>query len=61
MTNNLDVARGLMERTIARNLQAAIQDFYAATGAFPRRVTVELGELIHINNVEMPRITVKVE
>jgi hypothetical protein len=61
MANELDVARAQLERTIADNLEVAISNFHIATGTFPRRIAIELGALVHVNNIEMPRITVKAE
>ena len=61
MANELDLARAQLQCTVAECLLPAIHGFHTATGKFPRSITVQLGELVHVNNVETPRITVKVE
>ena len=50
-----------MKRQIDDCLQLALMHFHVVTGEFPKRIAIELGELIHRNGVEMPNMTISIE
>jgi hypothetical protein len=59
--NDVERATKILEQSIKSCVELGLTHFKTAAGSFPKSVTVELGALVHVNNVEMPKVTVTVE
>lgn len=59
--NDVERATKILERSIKSCVELGLTHFNFATGSFPKNITVELGALVHVNNVEMPKVAVTVE
>jgi hypothetical protein len=59
--NDVERATKVLEQSIKYCVELGLTHFKTATGGFPKSISVELGALLHVNNVEMPKVTVSIE
>jgi hypothetical protein len=60
MRNAIEDVKNLMRMTIEDCVRQCLYRYHTATGEFPRTINVTLGELVHVNNVEAPKVTVTI-
>lgn len=58
--NDVERAMKTLEQSIQSCVELGLTHFSIAAGSFPKNITVKLGALVHVNNVEMPKVTVTV-
>jgi hypothetical protein len=61
LMNDFQRAKKTLEQSIKSCVELGLSHFQTASGSFPQRITVELGALADVNNIEIPKVTVSVE
>jgi hypothetical protein len=58
---DIEIAQRTLQQSIKSCVELHLTHFKTATSTFPKSITVELGPLVHVNNVEMPKVAIRVE